>query len=215
MTKRKGAAAGETMNRLLSAAQTIFLQCGYKDASLRQICQKANVTTGALYCFYRDKDALFEALMRPFAEALFQILTDHFHAEVHSRAEEDAVSRDFISRFIDFREENRELCGIFFANPEHPYCIEIQKELVDLFSGQTKALLKRVNDEHITHCVFNEDTILWFSHIQVDMHLQVLRHPFSKEQATEQMRIYARFLKGGFLELVSPRFPEDDPTQPD
>lgn len=208
MTKRKGAIADETKSQLLLAAQRVFLECGYNDASLRQICQKANVTTGALYCFFKDKDTLFRAVLSPFVEAFFRIVTQHFHEEEPSAAKEDVVSRDFVSRFIDFRDAYKEACAIFLANPEHPYCIETHDKLVTLFSEQTKVLLKRVDSAHVTQSVFNEDTIHWFSHIQVDMHLQVLRQPVPHEKAVEQMQIYARFLKGGFLELVAPRYPE-------
>lgn len=209
MSKRKGAVADETKSLLLSAAQAIFLESGFKDATLRQICQKAHVTTGALYCFYKDKNALFEELLSPFVEKLFRMITDHFQEEEDSYVKDDAASDDFIARFIDFRDANKAVCDIFLANPEHPYCIEAYEKLVALFTGQTIALLKRVDNVHITNNVFNPDTIRWFSHIQVDMHLQVLRCSFPHEKAAEQMRIYARFLKGGFLELIMPRFPEE------
>lgn len=207
MTKRKGAVAQETKSQLLQAAQAVFLKYGYNDASLRRICKEADVTTGALYCFYKDKDALFEALLSPFVDEFFKIIADHFREEEQSQVKENAASRAFITGFIDFRDANKEVCSIFLANPEHPYYIAAHERLVELFAGQTEALLKQVDNIHVTQNVFNEDTIHWFSHIQVDMHLQMLRYPFPREKAAEQMGIYSRFLKGGFLELIAPRFP--------
>ena len=49
--------------RLLSAAKEEFLQKGFKDASLAEICKAAGVTTGALYKRYEGKEALFSALV--------------------------------------------------------------------------------------------------------------------------------------------------------
>jgi AcrR family transcriptional regulator len=49
--------------RLLSAAKEEFLQKGFKDASLAEICTAAGVTTGALYKRYEGKEALFSALV--------------------------------------------------------------------------------------------------------------------------------------------------------
>lgn len=49
--------------RLLSAAEEEFLQKGFKEASLAEICKAAGVTTGALYKRYEGKEALFSALV--------------------------------------------------------------------------------------------------------------------------------------------------------
>ncbi|MGL6197667.1 MAG: TetR/AcrR family transcriptional regulator [Lachnospiraceae bacterium] len=208
MTKLKGSIAEETKKRIISSAQTVFLEKKFNEASLRQICKSAGVTTGALYCFYKDKDGLFEELLRPFVAGFSSILEDHFHKEESSKANEDIVSRDFISNFINFREAKEVACSIFLLNLEHPYCQTAQEKFVDLFSQQTKSLLKQVNNSNITVNIFNDDTIQWFSHLQVDMLLQVLGCSLPREKAIEQMLIYVRFLRGGFLELVAPRFPD-------
>ena len=49
--------------RLLSAAMEEFLEVGYEKASLKNICSKAGVTTGALYKRYKGKEDLFGALV--------------------------------------------------------------------------------------------------------------------------------------------------------
>lgn len=60
----------ETQSRILLAGKAEFLQKGYKDASLRSIAHEAKVTTGAIYGYYKDKHALFSALVSPAATAL-------------------------------------------------------------------------------------------------------------------------------------------------
>ena len=49
--------------RLLSAAMEEFLDKGYENASLKEICGKAGVTTGALYKRFDGKEDLFNALV--------------------------------------------------------------------------------------------------------------------------------------------------------
>ena len=49
----------ETRKELLKCAKEEFMDKGFMGASLRNICQKAGVTTGALYFFFKDKDDLF------------------------------------------------------------------------------------------------------------------------------------------------------------
>ncbi len=49
--------------RILKSAKEEFLEKGFSGASLKEICQKAEVTTGALYKRYRGKEALFSAIV--------------------------------------------------------------------------------------------------------------------------------------------------------
>lgn len=51
--------------KILESAKAEFLQKGFKGASLREICQQAGVTTGALYKRFSSKEALFAAVVKP------------------------------------------------------------------------------------------------------------------------------------------------------
>ena len=45
--------------RIMESAKEEFLQKGFLDASLQEICKKAGVTTGALYKRFKGKEELF------------------------------------------------------------------------------------------------------------------------------------------------------------
>lgn len=60
-----------TRERILQAAKEEFLRLGFQGSSLRSIVKAAGVTTGALYGYYPDKNALFDALVREAAETLY------------------------------------------------------------------------------------------------------------------------------------------------
>lgn len=55
--------SGSTLERIHEAARREFLEKGYRSASLRCIVKAAGVTTGALYGYYKSKEALFAALV--------------------------------------------------------------------------------------------------------------------------------------------------------
>ena len=50
-------------NRIIAAARKEFYEYGFTQASLRKIASRAEVTTGALYTRYKNKDELFEYLV--------------------------------------------------------------------------------------------------------------------------------------------------------
>ena len=59
--------------RILAAAREAFLSMPYERVSLRSVCAKAGVTTGAFYTRYRNKEELFEALVTPALEYIDQL----------------------------------------------------------------------------------------------------------------------------------------------
>jgi AcrR family transcriptional regulator len=69
MTKRKRDSEA-TRTALLDAAQDVFLEHGYAGASVRRVAERAGVTHGTLYLYFRDKDDLLYQL----SEELFRQL---------------------------------------------------------------------------------------------------------------------------------------------
>lgn len=73
----------DTRQNILDCGQEEFLQKGFEGASLRSIAKAAGVTTGAIYGYFPDKKALFEALVsQPAREMLdrFMAMQDEFAA---------------------------------------------------------------------------------------------------------------------------------------
>ncbi|MDO4331337.1 MAG: TetR/AcrR family transcriptional regulator [Eubacteriales bacterium] len=62
--------------RILESAKQEFLACGFEKASLKRICERADVTTGALYKRYSGKDALFCAVVEDTVADLKAILAE-------------------------------------------------------------------------------------------------------------------------------------------
>ena len=60
----------ESRTKLLNCAKEEFLAMGFEKASLRRICQKAGVTTGAVYFFFRNKEDLFCQIVSDTAKEL-------------------------------------------------------------------------------------------------------------------------------------------------
>ena len=58
----------ETMEKIKQAALEEFYEKGYAKASLRTICSRAGVTTGAMYFSFENKEALFRAILEPLVQ---------------------------------------------------------------------------------------------------------------------------------------------------
>lgn len=56
--------------KILKCAKEEFLSKPYEEVSLREVCGKAGVTTGALYKRFSNKESLFEAIVAPTIEVI-------------------------------------------------------------------------------------------------------------------------------------------------
>lgn len=84
---RRDEYAETTRNALLDAARQLFVEIGYQKTGIEAIAKVARVTRGAFYHHFRDKIAIFDALvMRLQAEAIVKV-------EGRARAENDRWTR--------------------------------------------------------------------------------------------------------------------------
>jgi TetR/AcrR family acrAB operon transcriptional repressor len=63
MARRTKEEAAATRERILDAAAQVFVEHGVSRASLEEVAEAAKVTRGAVYFHFKDKCALFQALM--------------------------------------------------------------------------------------------------------------------------------------------------------
>lgn len=66
----------DTAAAILASAREQFLTRGYEKATLRDICAGAGVSTGALYYFFHNKEALFAALVNPALRELDRLFAE-------------------------------------------------------------------------------------------------------------------------------------------
>jgi len=121
MVRRTKEDAQATRAAVLDAAERVFLQRGVARTSLAEIAQAAGVTRGAIYGHFKDKAALFTAMM--------ERVTLPLEAEFVRLAEADAAAGDLLARLrervqvaigqIVHDEQTRRVAEIAMLRVEH------------------------------------------------------------------------------------------------
>jgi AcrR family transcriptional regulator len=62
----------ETKKAILNIAKAEFMKKGFKDASIRNIARTLDLTTGAVFRYFPDKESLFSTLVDSAAQELFK-----------------------------------------------------------------------------------------------------------------------------------------------
>jgi len=70
------------------------------------------------------------------------------------------------------------------------------------------SLLAGINIDASADPVFNDCTVHWISHLQIDAVMHIIGHDYDENKAKEQLEIMVHFLRAGFLSLLSENLKE-------
>lgn len=98
-------------NTILKAAETLFAQKGYHQTSIEEIADLAEVSTGAVYIYFKNKEDLLITLMQEIGHQLRKLLADEFKRTGFSLDRFKNISFAFIRNFCG---SHPEWIAIFF-----------------------------------------------------------------------------------------------------
>jgi len=163
----------ETRERLLEIAKQEFLELGYEKASMRKICKKAGVTTGALYFFFKDKNDLFAALVKKVADEIKMIIVHHTQKEQTIYEDEkttpEAIIADGIKQgrdFVTYMYANKDAFMLLLSKANGSAYENFYDELVDLMEKNTLQFLDHITLEDDKENVIKPYTMHWLAHLE-------------------------------------------------
>ena len=188
---------------LIEAAKAEFLERGYNKASLRTICSKAGVTTGALYFFFENKAELFAAIVDEPLKGLKKLVATHFKedsmymSKLGSLSEIELDHSDESDMFIEYIYDYRDNFMLILNSSENTvyencvdeFVVMIEKSIPMMMSG----MKGYTYDEYMSH---------WMAHMTIDAFINVIKHIDDKEDAKRRMRPILNYLVKGWVELV-------------
>lgn len=137
----------EIKEKILKAALQEFYGRGYKSATMRGIAEKARIPTGLIYSYYKNKDTLFDTVLRPVLYDWERVLTagdgEHNSDEIYglSKAETECL--------INLFEHRQEFIILIDKSEGTKY--EHEK---DRFIGEIEAHLNKHRKETASDVVF-------------------------------------------------------------
>ncbi len=193
-------------DRILHAAKQEFLQYGYKDASLRRIAMGSHCTTGAIYTYFKDKQALFDAVVSPVTmhvQNVFSDLSKHYYEDDRVVCEisfERTISD--LRTVYGFIYQHIELFKILLLGASGSKHAEFVHELVTWEMQHTLAYLQRLGMSG--DCVLQSDTgvLHTISEGYINAILEPVRHNMSLEEALHNLELIVTFYTGGWLQII-------------
>ena len=197
----------ETKENILKSAKAEFLEKGFTAASLRTIATNANLTTGAMYRHFENKDALFCALVDD-AIAKTHSIIESASIETHStlinplgeahHQEEINVFKDF----IDYIYQNFDSFVLLLscsAGSTHEHFVS---EVSDLYTEKTQELINWMYDKKF----INKKVDSLFIHIltngMIQVFVEIVLHRIPKQDAWKLIETYVSFNYAGINHIL-------------
>ena len=183
----------ETVNRIKESAICEFLEKGYSKASLRSICQRAHVTTGAFYFSFQSKEELLSSILAPLAE-MYETMIVSFR-EMETAHPEMGVEID--RRLMGFLMEHRREAIIMLEKCEGScyagYSDKVRAMMFTSFHTYFTKMLGHVPDERLLNILVSE---------RLQGCIEIIKGDYDMKDAmylVEKTGIYA---KGGTDKLI-------------
>lgn len=189
-----------TKVKLLASAKKEFLSVGYDKASLRRICKNIGVSTGALYFFFDDKAALFDALVGKTAKHLIELLNVQITREKPSGSFRDTQYVEsqiaFGKMIVSYYYLDQDSMNLLFHCADGSPYEHFKDNIISILEEQNRENIYRRFEK--TSKIFNDSTIHWLAHIQTEAILHILSHNVTEERALRQVEIVINYLIAGF-----------------
>jgi AcrR family transcriptional regulator len=197
--------------KIIYFAKKEFLLYGFKDASLRHIASAADLTTGAIYTYFKNKDDLFEAIVNPVCEEVERMFSKISESYYNS---EGIVSDIILEKSLeDFKYiynyiySNFDVFKILVSGCNGSSKSDFVHNIVDLEVKHTIAYLDKMGINIEENPKINSTIIHTISESYINAILEPIRHNLSYDKAIENLDFLVIFYTGGwksiFCELLN------------
>lgn len=197
---------------LLEAGKREFMDKGFQGASLRNIAASLGVTTGAIYRYYTDKEALFDALVAESAQELVdryrsvqqsfaqQSVEDQVHNLPEVPDEEASWMMDFLYDHFDAFK----LITCFAAGTKYEHYLDTLAEIED---NAGRSLVDRMAEAGYPIRPIDDELIHIMSTALFNGMFETVRHDMPRGKALSYMNDLRDFYSAGWFHLLGIPFP--------
>ena len=183
----------ETREKLIESAKAEFMEKGYNKASLRSICAKAGVTTGALYFFFEDKADLYKAIIGKPVDELFDIMQAHFDEddEIIANPDYDANDDDHsevAQKLIHHIYSNYDAAILLLTKSQGSEYENIVDRIVDFTESKSVEMMEKIAEQKGKKKKVNRYMLHLVIHLVVDSFVHLVTHEPDEQKALANIK---------------------------
>lgn len=192
----------QTKENILTCARDEFLASGFRDASLRNIAKAAGLTTGAIYRYFSDKDALFCEATQSVVVSLESVYTKQTSDAL------EAIQQGIAYAPEDAQSNIRVLFDVIYEHFDEFYLIVMcsagsSREsyiegIIEYEYTHTLAYVLELKRKHNSEYEIDEVALHMLTDAMVGALLEPVRHKMNKEDAMGRLMFINDFFTDGW-----------------
>lgn len=192
---------------LLEAGKKEFLERGFQGASMRSIAASLGVTTGALYRYYTDKEAMFDALVEDPAKVLETSYREQqqnyadqpLQSQLDGLPEISDGSAAWMMNYIYDHFDAFKLIACCSAGTRYEHYIDT---LIDIESESGRRLIDRMKEEGVPVQEMDDELIHILSSALFNGMFETVRRDMPREKAMQHMCSLRDFYSAGWFKIL-------------
>lgn len=192
---------------LLEAGKQEFLAKGFRDASLRNIAARLGVTTGAIYRYYSDKEALFDALVSEAASGLVEeyrrvqrnFASMPLEAQLQNLPKISDDGQMWMMEYLYDHFDTFKLIACCSAGTSYEHYIDI---LIDIEVNASHALIDLMTAAGMKVKQMDDELIHIVSSALFSGMFETVRHDMPREKAMGYMESLRDFYAAGWMKIL-------------
>lgn len=180
---------------ILASARQEFLEKGFEKASLKEICAKANVTTGALYKRYSGKEELFAAVVEETVADLNAVLEQKCVMDFSEVSDEALIKawdmdEDYMMWWFRFLDERHDGFFLLVSCAENTRYADFQHDWVERMTEASYGYYQEAYRRGLAKVFVSESEM----HILLTAFWATIYEPFIHGYDLEQLEEHCRLV---------------------
>ena len=202
-----GESAIETKKKILDSAMAEFLEKGFMNASLRTIASNAGLTTGAMYRHFKDKDALFCALVDDaidMATKTVMLADVSYHLDFDSLGSKEHFEEENkqTSDLLNYIFENFDAFTLLLTKSAGSTHEHFQEEICDLYTKNCEQLFNWMYKNQVSTKKIDKMTTHFIASTIINAFMEIITHKMSKKAAFQYMENIMEFTRYGMIHMM-------------
>lgn len=195
-----------TKEKFLEEGKKEFLEKGYKETSLRQICKNLSLTLGAFYGYFKGKEDLFNAIVSTPAEELLNSYIKYHNDYTALNPEKQYervgdVSADALNNMLDYMYQHYDAFKLLFCRASGTKYEFYLENFISVEVASTKQFLNLME----INGFFSADIDDQLSHNLASMMfrgiIEIFEHDMTYEHAKKYINKLRLFYTAGWMKL--------------
>ncbi|MBQ4521763.1 MAG: TetR/AcrR family transcriptional regulator [Lachnospiraceae bacterium] len=182
-----------TRELLMEVAAKEFLNYGFQKASLRKICEKAGVTTGALYFFFKNKEDLFSQLVSGAISELKGLISTVAEDEMKGKKSSSDVDQEIMKFLWKHKIEVQLLLEKSKGTKYEHFKEEVQQKLEQGFAMFYEQYSGHSVDEHLVRIL---------AAMRMQGYLSIVNGGYELEEALRLSDLIGTYADEGFKHII-------------